>query len=285
MTMLGTIISLVGFLLMTQIASAIGSRGTLVVVVPAKDGFVIASDTRSHTAGIPCDGNSKMSVVGSAIVAGTATATWISVRYPLWAHDPCGDIAKNGIVFFDAKATAASFLEQEHKPIWEVDLARLADRLTREILDIHAREPAYVRSFAGRTMFQIVLSAYDSGAKISHARAFQINLTEQYQINVVLTSDYKFQESSTPDYLYFGDTPNVYEHVILGAGKQFLPASWSNFLAKTRIADVTAMEAQEIAVGLIEAAKQTSGLVPALNSIGGAVEAYFVGSSGPIKLQ
>ena len=133
-------ISLAGFLKSGQIASSIGSHGTLVVVVPARDGFVIASDTRSTTAGVRCDGNSKMAIVGSTIVAGTATATWVSVRYPLWEHDPCGDIAKNGIVFFDAKKTTASFLEQENKPIWEIDLKPLADRLTAEIIDItHAR--------------------------------------------------------------------------------------------------------------------------------------------------
>src|ERR1700736_1479027 len=110
-------------------------------------------------------------------------------------------------------------------------------------------------------MFQIVLAAYDSAAKISFVRAFQINLTEQFQINAEITADYKFEQSSVSDYPYFGDAVNVNQHVVLGVGKQFLPANWGEFSAKTKIADVTTTEAQEIAVGLIEAAKKTSALI------------------------
>jgi hypothetical protein len=37
-----------------------GQEGTLVVTVPSSDGLVIASDTRSTTYGIACNGNSKI---------------------------------------------------------------------------------------------------------------------------------------------------------------------------------------------------------------------------------
>lgn len=98
--------------------SRVGMTGTLITTVPAKDGLIVASDTRSTTMGARCDGNSKLAVVRGiplTMVGASGTATWIEARVPLWLDDPCGDLAKNGVVFLDAKQIAVSYLEEQKK--------------------------------------------------------------------------------------------------------------------------------------------------------------------------
>jgi hypothetical protein len=265
-----------------------GTSGTLVVVVPAKEGLVIASDTRSMTLGVRCDGNSKIIIPKAprhSVIAATGTATWVSARFPLWANDPCADIAKNGIVFLDAKSIAAKFLEEKNEPIWDLDLKGLAESLIAAISDVSLREPMYVKSFAGKTVFQVVLAAYDPVKKVSYLRALQINLTAQFQIEAKTTADHKFELGDSPDYPHFGDTDTFTKHVMLGIGKQFLPSALTELREKANLAEVTRSQAEDVAVSLIEAAKRTSELVPELSSIGGPIEAFFLGSNGPIKLR
>ncbi len=266
----------------------LGTSGTLVVTVPAKGGLLIAGDTRSTTMGVACDGNSKISVVNirwPTVVAATATATWISARYPLWPDDPCGDLAKNGIVLLDVKKLTQEYLEGRKAPVWNVDLQELSNYMIAAVLEVHKAEPAFVHAFAGRTMFQIVLAGYQVDAQLSHVRALQFNLTPALKIEVKQSSNYKFKQDDAPDWPHFGDTETFHTHVMVGVGKQFLPASFSALQGRRRIEDVSKEEAQDVGVHLIEAAKQASALVSALNSIGGAVEAYFLSAAGAERVQ
>jgi hypothetical protein len=267
----------------------IGASGTLIVTIPSKGGLAVAADTRSHTMGVACDGNSKVSVAGTppnTLVAGSGTSTWISARYPLWDHDPCGDLAKNGVVFFDAKQLTVSYLQEKNLPIWELDLKDLGNRLMSAVLAAHAREPAYVRSFAGKNMFQIVLAAYDPPTRTSFIRAIELEMTTDFKININPKVDEKYEPSSKPANWYFGDAGTYTDHVMNGIGKQFLPDAIDQFRTRATVADVADSEAEELAIGMVEAAKKTAErFVPALHSIGGPVEAYFIGPNGPRKLR
>jgi hypothetical protein len=268
--------------------SMIGSQGTLVVLIPTNRGLVIAADSRSTTLGVRCDGNSKISFPRQpslSVVAATGTSTWISARVPLWPHDPCGDIAKNGITFLDSKKIAVEYLEQNNKPVRDIDWQDFARHVTAEILRVADSNPEYVRTFAGKTMFLIVFGAYDPDEKISYVRAVQFNLTQTLAIEAKLVTDAKFDLSSGPDYPHFGDTLNFTENVMLGQGKEFLPVSLSELHAKASIAEVSNDLAADLAVNLIEAAKKTAASVPSLNSIGGPVDAYLLSSGGATKLK
>lgn len=256
-----------------------GAQGTLVSFVPANNALVIAADSRSTTLGVRCDGRVKLAVPEFpplTIVAGTGTSEWITARVPLWPHDPCGDIEKNGVTFLDAKALAIKYIEQKKQPVWSLDLKDFADHIVRAIIEVAQQYPDYVRGFAGRTMFQLVLGAFDPDTNTSYVRAVQFNLTEQSAIEVKLSADHKFTNTDHPDYPHFGDTITFTTHVMLGVGKRHLPASLEQIQTKSTIADVSVDEASDLAINLIEAAKRTSIDVPELNSIGGAVAAYVI---------
>jgi hypothetical protein len=266
-----------------QPALLAGARGTLVTFVPADRALVIAADSRSTTLGVRCDGRVKLAIPAHppfTIIAGTGTSEWISARVPLWPHDPCGDIEKNGVTFLDAKGLALKYLEQNNQPIWLLDLKAFADYIVKAIIDVSQQQPDYVRGFAGRTMFQVVLGAFDPDTNTSYVRAIQFNLTDQSAIEAKLSADFKFTNTDNPDYPHFGDTITFTTHVMLGAGRQHLPASLQQIRAKSTIAEVSVDQASDLAINLIEAAKLTSTDVPELNSIGGAVAAYVIDANG-----
>ncbi len=265
-----------------------GLSGTLVVAVPTRAGLVVAADTRFTALNVYCDGKSKVSIPRrpeNSLIAATGTSTWISTHMPLLRNDPCGDIARNGVTFFDAKAIVTAYIEEKDKPVWEIELQDLANRLIQAVDNVYALQPDYVRSFAGRTMFQIVLAAYLPAQQTSYVRALELNLTPQFRINAKLTADYKFKQSSAPQWPYFGDTINFDQHVLFGVGSRFLPPSLNDLKRKMSVAEVTDALAGEVAVGMIDAAKKTTEIVPSFKTIGGPTELYALGPEGAVKLQ
>jgi hypothetical protein len=193
------------FLLTSPATSPIehaGARGTLVSFVPANGALVVAADSRSTTLGVQCDGRIKLSIPHYppfTIVAGTGMSEWITARYPLWPHDPCGDLEKNGVTFLDAKDLTLKYLEQKKQPIWSLDLKELADEIVKAIIQVAQQYPDYVRGFSGKTMFQVVLGAFDPDTNTSYVRAIQFNLTEQSAIEAKLSADQKFTSADHPE--------------------------------------------------------------------------------------
>jgi hypothetical protein len=266
----------------------VGLQGTLVSFVPANGALAVAADSRSTTLSVRCDGRVKLAIPAKpafTIVAGTGTSEWIYARTPLWPNDPCGDIERNGITFLDAKRLALRYLEQKNEPIWSLDLNEFADHINAAIVQVAQRNSDYVRQFAGKTMFQLVLGAFDPNTKTSYVRAVQFNLTDGFAIEAKLSADYKFTNADTPDYPHFGDTITFTSHVMLGIGKRHLPASLGQIQAKPTIADVSVDQASDLAINLIEAAKRTSVEVPELSSIGGDVAAFVIDSKGIKRLR
>lgn len=263
--------------------SLVGAQGTLVSFIPANGALLVAADSRSTTLGVRCDGRVKLAIPASpplTIVAGTGTSEWISARAPLWPHDPCGDLEKNGVTFLDAKGLTLEYLDQKKQPIWLLDLTGLANHISEAIVAVAEQNSDYVRQFAGKTMFQVVLGAFDPDTSTSYVRAIQFNLTDRFGIEAKLSADFKFTNADAPDYPHFGDTITFTQHVMLGAGTRHLPASLDQIRAKRTIGDVSVEQASDLAINLIEAAKLTSVDVPELNSIGGAIFAYQIDATG-----
>jgi hypothetical protein len=265
----------------------IGSTGTLIAFVPANRGLVVAGDTRSTIMGHRCDGYSKITIPKYpplSVVAAAGTSTWIMARTPLWGHDPCGDIAKNGVAFFNSKDIATKYIEENSRAIWEIDLTDFANHIAAKIKQVAETNGEYVRAFAGKTMFLTAFGAYNSATETSYVRAVQFNLTEKFAIEAKFVSDYRFGLNDGPGYLHFGDTVTFTQQVMLGAGKEFIPISLAALESKAKIEEIGIDLASDVAINLIEAAKKASVNIPELRSIGGQVDAYVLEASGARKL-
>ncbi|TGN86697.1 hypothetical protein EOW77_0019000 [Bradyrhizobium yuanmingense] len=185
----------------------------------------------------------------------------------------------------DAKALALTFIEQKAQPVWLLDLNELAASINKAIIEVAQQHPDYVRGFVGKTMFQLVLGAFDPDTSTSYIRAIQFNLSDRLAIEPTVTADRKFTNTDVPDYPHFGDTIPFTTHVMLGPGRRHLAGSLDQIHSKPTIADVSVAEASDLAINLIEAAKLTSVEVPELNSIGGDVAAYLIDAKGVERIK
>jgi 20S proteasome alpha/beta subunit len=264
--------------------------GTLVVTTPYADGLIVAADSRSTLYGVQCDGNVKIVFPDksqSSFVAGTGMSEWVSVKIPLWEHDPCGDIAKNGITFFDAKAIATKFIDDAGKRIADLDLAAFSHQVIAAINAVAASGMAapILQSFTAReVMFAVIFGEFDSDTQTSVVRSVEFSMPNTTKIDAHWR-DQKYGPNDKPGSPYFGDFAGFNTHVMNGPGHEHLPPIISTYLAKQVTKDVTFEEAQSIAIGMIEAAKKTSETIPALLSIGGPVSAYAIDSKGRRKLR
>jgi hypothetical protein len=265
-----------------------GVSGTLIVVIPATDGLVIASDTRSTTAGAACDGNSKIALPTRpelSFVAASGTSSWIEARYPLWAHDPCGDLAKNGIVFFDSKKTVVEFIESAGKLISELDLKAVSDRLISEILAVNTKYSGYVQSFAGKQMFEIVVGQYDRVQRASTVRIFNLSLSTDLKIKADVVLDRTFTDNDPASVVMSGQVDDVHAYV-LKPGGTYIPDSWTKLLALKTVGGVTSSRANNVAIDVIAAATKAAEIVPELrHGIGGPIDAYLINNDGRTKMQ
>jgi hypothetical protein len=167
-----------------------GAQGTLVSFVPANGALVVAADSHTTTLGVRCDRRAKLAIPQFpplTIVAGTGQSEWISARFPLWSDNPCADLEKNGVTFFDAKTLALKYLEEKRQPIWLLDPQDFANYIAKVIIEVAQQQPEYAGAFAGKTMFQLVLGAFDPEANTSYVRSLQFNLTQQGAIEPKLT--------------------------------------------------------------------------------------------------
>ena len=133
-------------------------------------------------------------------------------------------------------------------------------------------------------MFMVVFGNYDAVSRQATVRSVQFNMKPDFTFEGNIKTQ-TFAQSNMPDYPHFGHTDAFNLHVMQGLGKEYLPKSLEVFHVKKTIQDVTRADAESIAIGFIEAAKQTSAIVPDLLGIGGAVDAYLLDASGKQKIR
>lgn len=261
---------------------AAGQQGTLIVLVPTKDGFVITSDSRAITLGVACDNSIKILIPkrpALSVVAASGTATWIMARMPLWPHDPCGDLDKNGETIFDPKSEVVKYLEANGTSVRDADLKEIANLLITKIAAVAQKDSAYVASFAGKEMFNLVLAGYEPSEQRTHVRSIQLYLSPDSRTITANSNDFDLLPDGRPDYLNFGDIDN-FRATVFGEHKHYLPASLDELLGKPSIREVSSELAADVAVNLVEAAKSAQ-----MYSIGGAVSAFRVTASGIERLR
>lgn len=268
----------------------IGLDGTLVVTTPYADGLVVAADSRSTLYGVRCDGTVKIVFPDkskSSFVAGTGMSEWVSVKVPLWEHDPCGDIAKNGITLFDAKVIAQRFVDDAGTRIADLDLEKFSHQVISEINLVAAdgTAAAFLQSLTTReAMFSVILGEFDSDTRTSVIRSVDFSMPNATRVDANWL-DRKYGPNDKPQSPYFGDLPSFNTHVMNGPGREHVPAIVQAYLQKQTTKDVTLEEAQEIAIGLIEAAEKSSATIQDLLSIGGPIAAYAISSDGRQRLR
>lgn len=259
------------------------AHATLAVVIPTRDGFVVAADSRLTYLGSHCDGISKILIPArpSRTVA-IVTGDGIFVQPPnSKGLNPCEWLA-SAQRLLDISAIVTDFLSHtanEADPT-NIPIADLAAACVHATEQFQQSYPAALRSYAGREVFSVIVAGYDPGTAATTLSSFVVRVVAGGRIEAARLTQTKVDGSTSRGVWIYGETGWVNRAVYKGAGRRFLSAATLDFLqTHTPVRDVTLGQAQTVAANVMQAVARTATLDPPPSGIGGQIHLVAIGSN------
>jgi hypothetical protein len=266
--------------------------GTLVILMPTKDGLLVAADTRSVLASASlginkaCDGESKLielAMVDRTVIAFVGSRRLFFPRSVFFAEDPCAEIERLpiGPDGLDVRNVVREYLDHNYIAINKSRLESFSKDLVAKV-NLLNLAPA-LKTLAGRTLFGINVGSYDVSASKSLIGTFRISLTTQAIAEVRDLNWQEIDQNAEGRAIPKGEVPYLINQVLNGPGRKYL----GHFDFKNRpVSDISAKEAMAYVVNLIEATTKTMEALKDSNTVGGKIEVLLVGDERkPIRLQ
>ena len=271
------------------LADTLAPSGTLVVMVPSKDGLVMAADSRSSIGDTYCDYAFKIiEPVRPARTAVTVTGNGVMVKRPGPDVSDLCEYVRRAPRLLDIERVVSEYLASENTDIATLQIENVAQRCVAAVKDFQASWPLALRSFEDREVFSVVLASYEVQSRMAVIRSFVLRL-----IGTTLNPEFgkvtadKFFLNSKRAIRIFGETGYLEQYVSGGIGRQFLSEETIRFEAQERIVrEIDLREAIAVAVNVIEATSKTTNLIPAPSGIGGPIDVGLLGEAPQLeKLQ
>ena len=256
-------------------------HATLAAIVPARDGLVIAADSRLTFMGAACDGAFKILIPGRparTVVIVTGASVFVPPP-PASPHNPCRYLA-TAPRLLDIGAVVTRTLQQQSDSE-NIDIAALTRACIRALAQFQSRYPAVLRTYAGRDIFSVVIAGYDRARATTTLRNFAVRLdAHTRKIEIGRDSESVLTPQNPRGIWIYGETEWLNRTVYAGPGRRLLTAATLRFLgARAPIAGTTRAQALAAARNILAAAIRTARSNPPPSGIGGAVHAVFIGVS------
>jgi hypothetical protein len=253
---------------------------TLVLVIPAKDGTVVAADSRATASGRRSfDGRKKLHIAETTpktVFAITGAADFpnsIQAGGPLeeWSYA------------FRSRDAVCSYLAKR------VDFV-LTEQRTREIAEVLAvsvgsflRRCGKHREFVGRGVSRLVLCQFDALSRSSLYGSVEVTMNDTGEVSLAGGRFERYLCDGVGWIERIGEGIYLDEAVLNGPGRDFLSHEASALLSSNyQIKDLDKLAASRIAVDIIQAAERTTGVspTPSGHGIGGPVMRVILDASG-----
>lgn len=269
----------VSFLFLVFVLSAL-AHATLVVVVPARDGLVIAADSRFTFMGAGCDGAFKIlepQRLGHTVAFVTGDS--IFVAPPAVGTEPCSYLA-TAPRLLDLGAVVTAYLDRAGDDPEKMPQAGLAAACVRSVLRFQGKYPAALRGYRGRELASVVVASYDPARGAATIRHFAIRIDARTgRAEASRGSEMTLGAGSARGVWIYGETEYVNRRVYRGPGRRFLdPATLSFLDVRGLTGEVTVERAEAVAGNVIRAASREAEIDPPPSGIGGQIRVVVVGS-------
>jgi hypothetical protein len=259
----------------------ISLAGTLVVVVPSKEGLVVAADSRSSVGNTHCDSAYKIIELNKpARTVATVTGYGIFAQNPGPAVQDICEYLKEAPRLLDIEQVVKEYVEKANVKVANIRIDDLAKDCLAALQRFKVAFPLAIPPFAGRELFNVVLAGYDSETKTATIRFFVIRVVPStLDFEVIKISQVDYGPQSTRDYAAFGETDYLNKHVFGGEGRKFVNSDTIAFLLneKKTVSETSVAEAVAIATNLIDATARTTEVIPAPTGIGGPIDVVLIG--------
>jgi hypothetical protein len=256
--------------------------GTLVLMVPTSAGLIIGADSRNtlisqNGARFYCDNIYKITEIDrfdrlAFIVTGHST---------VWDLSPAKylqDVCTKGKAIFDAAAIVKEAFEAG-RTLPESVLTTLPGICESAVKAFGESNTAFL-SLRGRQLFQVAVGSYDDSQGVSRIQSFSVNMADDGTIHAGDLKSEQFSDDQDWTLTLFGEASYLQQQVFRGPGARYLTDKYGTFRnGPTRIRDTDPAFAADFVSELIEAAGQTTNLVPSGTGIGGPTDIVLIGKS------
>jgi hypothetical protein len=260
------------------------AHATLALIIPTRDGFVVAADSRVTYLGTYCDGTSKILISAHpARTIAVVTGDSLFVRPPdSYNANPCEWLA-SAPRLLDIGTVTTDFLNHT-PPATDPTSFALPDLVTACVRATKRFQKKYrgaFRSYAGKEIFSVVVASYNPGTAASRLSSFVVRMTAHgSHIEAARVIQTRVDASTARGVWIHGETDWVNDIVYQGPGRRFLSADTLEFLQVHRpVADVQLGAAESVAANVMKAAIRTARISPPPSGIGGEIQLIAVGSN------
>ncbi len=256
---------------------------TLVLVIPTRDGTVIAADSRGSASGRFFDGRKKLHIAGTRPT--TVFAITGAADFPNGSQ--VGIHPEDWSYAFRSRDAVLSYLAQcEDFFLTEERMYEIAEALAMSVGSFLARTDRR-GEFAGRDVSRLVICQFDAVTGNSLYGSVAITMSVAGQIEL---SNGRFELYLADGYGWIervGEATYLNEIVLNGPGRKFLSEEALSLLSSPyHIQDLDIRVASRIATEAIEAAEHTTRKyrTPSGNGIGGPVMRLILDASGATQI-
>lgn len=257
----------------------LATSGTLVVVIPTRDGLVVAADSRSTVLGQSYDGAEKLQLANTetpTLVTITGTSDFANAPPPgvsLMDWMPKATYKYRGTAF------VVSYLGKRQRiSLSETTLMETAKALTVSLQDFLKSEPLMAAQFSNKELCRLVLcQASAKRGQIYGTVALRVDAKGLVSVESPLVK--VFRDGDPKSLEFIGEDRYVVENVFGGVGQRFLSQeSVSIWNKKNNVSDFAATDAARLATAILRATELTTGIVPVPsgNGVGGPTRVYVV---------
>lgn len=259
---------------------AASAHGTLVAIVPARDGLAIAADSRLTFFGAECDGAFKIiEPARPARTVAVVTGDSIFVPPPPSGQNPCRYLS-TAPRLLDVGQVVANYLDRLDRPS-RIPVADLAAACVRAVERFRAAYPAALRSYARKEIFSVVVASYNPASAESTLDHFVVRIDAgSGRVQAARIAATTVNARSPRGVWIYGEAEYLNREVYAGAGRRFLAPATLDFLALRKpVEDVPMDRAVAVAANVVRAAARAAQLVPPPSGIGGPVRVVVLGNN------
>lgn len=265
-------------------------HGTLVIVIPTKDGLIFAADSRSTISGQHFDNREKIKLVknhDNFVFSITGTSEFISA--PPQLDYELSEWLLVAPKEFDGAEIISNLLAQE-TTINNNNLLAIANSFNSEISRFLNSKPEIKSQYLGNELCRVVLASYDFNKSYSIIGTFVISISSSGIINFEKN---EISELSKKDKLvikFYGEDEYVLNNVLNlnSLGRNFLNYDTRELFTTLKfIKQMSYLQAAKFSYSVINATSETSKLIPipSGNGIGGIPNIFLInGKDKPKKI-
>lgn len=261
--------------------------GTLIIMIPTKDGIIVAADSRVTIANTYIDGIQKIRKLNNLnIVFGVTGA---STFLPLARNvDP--------VEYFKTSPRLFNALDEFEKVLMSVKPRRIDTQVFTEVIgklipvvqSFLSKNPSHVNilRLRGKEIFNPVLAQFNPKTQESTLASAWLTIGENGSIEIEKLIVDIVKSTNEVMFKPCGEREYFMKTVLQGPGRQYLGAKYFNILnTSLQIATLDYKDGAFLAITSIEAASKTTEIVPTETKIGGPIKIYLITGVSPNSIR